>query len=682
MIAGFTGMILMALLVVGVLAIGLMREQQEQRAWAQLQQGRNVMLSLYAAKVSEIQSLAVLTAQRPKLGELIQNGSQQPLENYLDTLRAGARINMILVCNPRPLASASLEYLLPPGMCEKGATPGIQIFTKDGTTETWLLGAHSLEIRGAGNLYVITGVRLDDTFAGQVKDQIGLENALWYSGEMLATSYDKSLARTGINQLPPLADPGGVMVKRSTYHIGSQIYYSEQFLIPGSNLTAEVTLNVAGIYATLTSLGWTLAGGIFIVLALGSIFGLVFARRISQPLEELITQTSRFQKGDLTAPIRIQSAVLEIDQVAQTLESTRAELLKTLTSLKQEQSWSNQLLESIVEGIVTLDAEGRIRFFSHGAERITGRRREDVIGRLCDEVFQLPVSGVSFREAIPVPRSMQKLSVSLGNGHVTTLSITSARLSQVESGDNQTVLVLRDVSEEEIAHRLLGQFLGNITHEFRTPLSALAALTELLLDQALDLSPEELQELLASLHISVVSLQTLVDNLLESSSIEAGRFRVSPHPADLEKVIHEAARIMRPLLEKYHQHLEIDLPPGLPMVHADSRRTVQVLNNLLSNAAKFGSPDAIITIQTQIVEDMIRVQVADQGPGIPFESREQIFTRFAYTGANHENASAGAGLGLSVVKAIVEAQGGNVGVEPNQNGGSTFWFTLPLTNET
>jgi signal transduction histidine kinase len=227
----------------------------------------------------------------------------------------------------------------------------------------------------------------------------------------------------------------------------------------------------------------------------------------------------------------------------------------------------------------------------------------------------------------------------------------------------------------------LGQFLGNITHEFRTPLSALAALTELLLDQAPDLSPEELQELLASLHISVVSLQTLVDNLLESSSIEAGRFRVSPRPADLGNVIQDTARIMQPLLEKYHQHLVIDLPTNLPMVLADSRRTMQVLNNLLSNASKFGLPDAEITIRAQVMQDMICVQVADQGPGIPPEFRDHIFSRFAYTGVNHDNARAGAGLGLSVVKAIVEAQGGTAGVDPNPDGGSTFWFTLPKVNE-
>ncbi len=685
MIAGFSGIILAASLMVGVLAIWLVRDQLEQRAWSQLQQGRFVLLSLFKARISEVQSLAVLTAQRPKLEELFQSGDLPSLENYLETLRSGAGVNMILVCDPRPLASASLDYPLPALLCERGETTGVQPFIQDGSSEIWMLGSHAVESAGQENIFVLVGLRLDDAFAAQLSEQIGMETSLWYAGNALARSYTKNLKPSGLNQLEPLVDSSGVTVQRSTYQLDGQPYYSEEFPLPNSNVRAEVALNVAGIYATQASLARTVVGGIFIALLIGSVMGLFFARRISRPLEELIVWANHFQNGDLTTPVQIQSSALEISQVAQTLERTRAELLKTLTRLQQEQSWNNQLLESIVEGIVTFDAEGKIRFFSHGAERITGRKREEVIGKPCDEVFQLPVGGVSFRDAIPVPRSTQKLAVSLAEGHVTTLAITSARLSQAqsgaESGDDQTVLVFRDVSEEETVHRLLGQFLGNITHEFRTPLSALAALTELLLDQAPDLSPEELQELLASLHISVVSLQTLVDNLLESSSIEAGRFRVSPRPADLGNVIHDAARIMQPLLEKYHQHLVIDIAANLPMVMADSRRTMQVLNNLLSNASKFGLPEAKITIRTQIVQDMICVQVADQGPGIPPESRDHIFSRFAYTGANHDNARAGAGLGLSVVKAIVEAQGGSAGVDPNPEGGSTFWFTLPMVNE-
>jgi signal transduction histidine kinase len=271
--------------------------------------------------------------------------------------------------------------------------------------------------------------------------------------------------------------------------------------------------------------------------------------------------------------------------------------------------------------------------------------------------------------------------VELANGKQATLAITGARLIPPETDDARVALVFRDVSEEEAIHRLMGHFLANVSHEFRTPLSALAASVELLLDQASDLSPAELQELLTSLHLGILGLQTLVDNLLESASIEAGRFRVYAKPTKLGKIIAEAVGVMQPLLEKHGQRLVMELPPTLPLVRVDSRRTMQVLVNLLSNASKYGPDDAEITIGATVGDEWVRVTVADRGPGVRPEQREELFRRFVYLDSNGDEAQYGAGLGLSVVKAVVEAQGGQVGVEDRPGGGSIFWFTVPVEDE-
>jgi signal transduction histidine kinase len=240
------------------------------------------------------------------------------------------------------------------------------------------------------------------------------------------------------------------------------------------------------------------------------------------------------------------------------------------------------------------------------------------------------------------------------------------------------------VTEEDAMRHLLGDFLANITHEFRTPLSALAASSELLLDQVQDLSHSELQELLGSLHLGILGLQTLIDNLLEGASIEAGRFRVYPHSVDLGEIVREAAATMQPLAYKYNQRLILTLPEGLPAVNVDYRRTVQVLVNLFSNAIKFGPPNGKITLTIHHQTNALRITIADQGPGIPPEHQNDLFRRFVNVRKEHirtgnEKAQYGAGLGLSVVRAIVEAQGGQVGAENAVEGGAMFWFTVPLT---
>jgi PAS domain S-box-containing protein len=383
----------------------------------------------------------------------------------------------------------------------------------------------------------------------------------------------------------------------------------------------------------------------------------------------------------LKHPVSIDERVLEVAQVAQALESARVDLQNMLSVLQSEKDWTDHLLGSIVEGIITLDKGHKITFFSPGAERITGWTSEKVLGAHIDDVFGLAQSKVPFSGHIPPAGEKRILDVNMADNRQANLAITRAQLAPPTAEEALIVLVFRDVSGEQAMHRLIGQFLANIAHEFRTPLSALGAAIELLMDQAADLTESELKELLNSLHLGTLGLQNLVDNLLESASIEAGRFHISPRRNDISEIVSEAVTIMRPLLEKYGQRLTIDMPLAVPAVHAAFRRTVQVLVNLISNASKYGPPEAPIKISVIPEPGWVRVQVADCGPGIPTSKKDMVFQRFLYPQDLDDSAKSGAGLGLSVVKAIIEAPGGKVGVEDRKDGGAIFWFTLPKVNE-
>jgi signal transduction histidine kinase len=182
---------------------------------------------------------------------------------------------------------------------------------------------------------------------------------------------------------------------------------------------------------------------------------------------------------------------------------------------------------------------------------------------------------------------------------------------------------------------------------------------------------------MTSLNLGIINLQTLIDNLIEAASIEAGRFRVSVQPFPFQAILDEALRIISPLAEMNSQKVSIDMPGGNPLVLADHRRTAQVLVNLLSNAVKHTPAGGSILVHAGQDEDALRVEVIDEGEGIPPELRSDLFRRFARGGRDRQ----GAGLGLSVVKAIVEAQQGEVGIRDLPQSGTCFWFTLPLARE-
>jgi PAS domain S-box-containing protein len=518
---------------------------------------------------------------------------------------------------------------------------------------------------------VIVGIVLDDAFAMQMRDQTGLEHTLLAGGQPVSTSL---VARRSVD----LAFPKEMEV---AFDLNGHPYYGARFRLGEMALVAEVALDVSGIAMTQRQLVWALAGSILAVTAVALLLGTVLARRVGQPLADLAGAADAMSKGDLEGPLAVESNVREVTLLAQALDGARSDLKRSLAELRRQKAWSDHLLEAIVEGIVTLDRQGHITFFSHGAERITGWQRGQALGRTCDRIFKPLDTHEPFSQLIPPPGRRRKISVELRDGRHATLAVTGAQLSPPEGGDTRIALVFRDISEEEAVHRLLGHFLANVAHEFRTPLSSLAASVELLLDQAPELTADELQELLTSLHLGVLGLQTLIDNLLESASIEAGHFRVQPRPSALGDIIADAIAMMQPLLDKRGQQLVVELPlqgSDMPVVQADPRRTVQVLVNLLSNASKYGPDDAEIAVLAAMQGEWIRISVTDSGPGVPAEHRQDLFRRFVHPGLGNDRAQVGAGLGLSVVKAVVEAHGGAVGVEDRPGGGLVFWFTLPL----
>ncbi len=340
-------------------------------------------------------------------------------------------------------------------------------------------------------------------------------------------------------------------------------------------------------------------------------------------------------------------------------------------------TWAETLIEALPEGILMLDASGCILSMNRSAERITGWSEPEASGKSVNEILPLGEGKGQIWEHLRPGLAIPPLNVLNRRGQDMTLAITITTLDTSDASDPQAALLVRDVTSEDAAQRLRSYFLANISHEFRTPLSALKASVELLLDGVGTFTTDETLELARSIHFSVTSLQTLVDNLLESVSIEAGRFRIRRHPTDLASLVADATALMTPLLERRNQQLITHLPGHLPALSADPMRLTQVLVNLLSNASKYGPTDEPIELSIESVEAAVKVSVADRGSGIPLAQRDSLFHRFIRLDEK-DTAQYGVGLGLSVVKTIVESHGGAVGLDERPGGGSIFWFTLPL----
>ena len=281
------------------------------------------------------------------------------------------------------------------------------------------------------------------------------------------------------------------------------------------------------------------------------------------------------------------------------------------------------------------------------------------------------------------PHSPERLHFIFAMGAATVLAllIFFVRLNMHQRFERLRVQDVRQKAELERAliaakevERLKDDLISTVSHELRTPLTSLVGFTELMLER--DFPLQKRQELLAIVHGESLRLTKLINNFLDLQAMENGHAQYHFVAASLAQVLQEAVAVFSRADGKHTWRLTI--PDSLPLVHMDAGRIHQVLANFLSNAMKFSQEGGEISVGVQVQAPVIQVWVADQGIGIPPEVQPQLFNKFFRVNDDSTRAVNGTGLGLALVKEIVEAHHGRVWVDSTLGKGSTFFFTLPL----
>jgi two-component system sensor histidine kinase VicK len=671
LLAGFLGIGL----AIGLPVILLINRQASSQAQLLLEQSVIASRAFIESEEADLQSLALLISQRPTLMGLLESRDFSSLDDYLNTLREGGNLDLVLVCaNGKDVTQPDSAA----GLCRQETLSGYASLPSG--DDFYMYASATLELTER-TPYRIIAAKETSSILTELQEETGLRYFLVRQNQpVLSSDPAIAISQALTNEILNKArQETGLSLTRDSLDLEGHRYLPAILeLDPSLNLDLINALNVDNQIAIQRNLSDTLIGGLFFIVLLVSALGIWQSERISRPIVSLADSAARFRQGDLHAPLSVQSNISEINQLTNTLEDARVALDHSMKQLQAEKAWIEHLLNSIVEGMITLDSQNRITFASAAMSRIMGLVKDEIVGQKADNVF-LPTDGeVSFSAQLPDAGQQRRVSVRLKNGQEVLLSISKANLVPPEANSANRALVIRDVTNEEYIHRLLGDFMANVTHEFRTPLAALEASAELLLDNLHSLSHAEIEELLVSLNLGIINLQTLIDNLIEAASIEAGRFKVHLQDVPFEAILNEAQEVIQPLAQKYGLQL-VSEPVTEPVhVQADHRRTVQVLVNLLSNAIKHSPEHGVIQINHSIENGTLRVEVTDEGGGVPLDMRKDLFLRFAHLETTNERARQGAGLGLSVVKAIVEAQHGEVGITDFPDGGNSFWFTLPI----
>ncbi len=665
---------------VGVPIYWLIRNELERSCWDHVLDGGQTTKVLLQYEQDRMTNLATLASQSLSSQQLMHDGGSLALNQFARIFKTEAELDVLVVFDARYqlLAEICGSIECPPLLLDQD----VEFRVLPGSDPILiLLATQPVHEKPSDHLlgYVVVGVIIDDEFSRRMAVRTGFDQSFIFEKSRIASSL------TGI----PLTVEQEVLdlvissrhQEQAVVRINSDRFYTSLYPIFGyeAELVAvgEVALHVDDLLSAEHRVLLALNVSALLVILVGFALGSVYAQRLTTPLDQLTTSAIKISQGDLETPVPCPDHPTEIAELAQALEKSRINTQQVLNKISQAKDWFEILIQSIAEGIVTIDDDSCITSFNKGAERITGWLKDEALHQKLDKVFPLSNGNGEFSENIPTLGGKHQISVLNRSGRIIKLAVTDAQLVDPKSEAIQTALVLRDITEEEAIQELQSYFLAHITHEFRTPLSAINASVEFLLGEIDQLSTSEIAQLLRSIHFSVTGLQTLIDNLLESISIEAGQFTIRLRSVDLVEVVSEAVEVMRPLLNRRHQRLSISKTDVLPMVNGDPTRLKQVMVNLLSNASKYGPLEQKIEVSIDAEkEGTVRVSVADTGPGIPLEERDKLFQPFVRLGAG-DGAQYGVGLGLSVAKAIVEEHGGEVGFDERPGSGSIFWFTVP-----
>ena len=667
-------LVLLVAIAISVSATGSLRRLANEQGLARAQGAGAIAREEVRRAGEDLRTTARLLSERPTLQRLVSEQQTAALEPFLTRFCAtGGADGCAVFQGPELLSRAGAQlpweelrsaigeqgerfFADPPGVAH-AVVGGMASFAERSETQVYVV--RLLDQKFAERLSAIVGqeVRIVTyrAFADSAIDDVErLHSAALSDGQFAVRELEQE--QTYASSFPLFASTGEAVALIETRLPADQIALSAGRL----TLRLLLTALVVGIVALLA--------------------GILLGEQVVRPVRALTAAAERLGRGDLSTSMPSRGPA-EVGVLARTMEQMRRSLVELTGTLRLRDAEAKAVLAGIVEGVYAVDSQRRFSYLNPQAAKLLGVTAADATGRFCGDVLKpraqngvrpcdTPACPIVAARSSGSSQATERLA--LGGPHPRTMVIASAA-----PVDGLQVQVIRDETELESVRSARDSVLANISHEFRTPLGAQLASIELLRDGLDHMSIRETRELVLSLERGTQRLTRLIDNLLESVRIESGQLGLRRQPLVLSELLDDARGLIGALLAQRNQTLEVSVPEDLPAFEGDGPRLTQVFVNLLANASKFAPEGSTVRVGAQADASMLTAWVEDEGTGLPDMDQTSIFDRF-HRGPEQEPEPDGLGLGLWIVKSIVERQGGTVAAARTPQSRTRFTITLPL----
>lgn len=469
--------------------------------------------------------------------------------------------------------------------------------------------------------------------------------------------------------------------QRYSSTIGMDMYYvAVLFENVGNEYVLRVSLPLAKIAEanrrTLIDIALVSLVGILLSIGVGG----QVSQRITRPIKDLTAITKRVANGHYDERIYIKSGD-EMGELAHNFNVMSDEINKRIMEIKDRHVKTNAILSSMINGVIAVDNNKNVMFVNSSAEQMFNFKESDIVGKhilkvlrnnkLDDQIHNMISNNILMRIEIEVDEPERRIFNLYSN------PIVSSEFGNEKIG---VVIIIQDVTEMKKLENMRKDFVANVSHELKTPLTSIKGFVETLLDGAADQS-EVREKFLGIIDVEVERLNSLIEDLLVLSEIEKNETVANPEEIN---IFHSTQNIMEMLSEVAKAKgisLLYNCGDVLPTLSGSEGWFKQMVVNLVDNAIKYSNEDGEVRVNITHEEDKIRLSVKDKGVGISEEHLDRLFERFYRVDKARSRSIGGTGLGLAIVKHVVISFGGTIDVKSELGEGTEFIVKLPLEEE-
>jgi len=416
------------------------------------------------------------------------------------------------------------------------------------------------------------------------------------------------------------------------------------------------------VEAAMSSITKRVAAGALVIFLAAVVLGVYLSRRMTGKVGRMAAFTKEVASGDFSGRLRVEGDD-ELGMLAANLNEMAGQLHEKIDTITREKATLEAVLGGMVEGVLVTDRDGRVILANRRLRETFGIRKEDALGRPFlevirnNELLELISRTHESRDVVTgevevrFPRSMYLMA-----------GCVPLMMKEDFAG---AVLVLHDVTRLKALERMRRDFVANVTHELKTPISAIKGFAETLLSGALD-EKENAVRFLGIIESNSQRLSRLIEDLLTLSKIELGEIRVELKPVSLKNVCAEAVALLEPMAREKKLAIRLTVPDDTPKVDADRDKLYQVVLNVLDNAVKYtpeGGEVGIMAKRREGEAGTVELVITDSGPGIPLDLLPRVGERFFRVDVARSRELGGTGLGLAIVKHLMNAQGGTFSMD-------------------